>query len=303
MDDTGPQDLAAKQCFDGATKLLDKIHEDLARVQAGDLVPIAEVSAPPAEDSQKVRRDLFTVSASTTPTFLLSLSFALSIAGSVLGASLPDGQKPQSRPVERLQQSQRQAWPKMAPSIAKEVLAASAEAGPFVRPPYGETFGHVSTSERDCLRRAVYYEARGEPIAGQIAVAQVVLNRVMSGRWRSSICGVVHQGAERGRKCQFSFACQTSLLSAPWGQAWQQSMWVADEVLDNGAWLREMREATHFHRPDLNPVWTRGLKKIRRIGSHVFYTTPDASPDMVFAAADAATIEVRQVIPFADPED
>jgi cell wall hydrolase len=144
---------------------------------------------------------------------------------------------------------------------------------------YSERFAGVNETERDCLRRAVYYEARGEPVAGQIAVAQVVLNRAKLGRWGSSICRVINQGVKRGQKCQFSFACR-SWLAPPRGTARQQAIWVADEVLEDGAWLREMSEATHFHRNDLAPVWRLALKEIGHIGSHVFYADAGASLDL-----------------------
>jgi spore germination cell wall hydrolase CwlJ-like protein len=163
---------------------------------------------------------------------------------------------------------------------------------------YADRFAGVNETERDCLRRAVYYEARGEPVAGQIAVAQVVLNRVKLGRWGSSICRVIHQGVNRGKQCQFSFACR-SWLAPPRGAAWQQAMWVADEVLGDGAWLREMSEATHFHRHDLAPAWRRALKEIGRIGAHVFYAEAGSSPDISLAPSDGRAIP-RQQLPFAD---
>lgn len=140
--------------------------------------------------------------------------------------------------------------------------------------PYPARFGGVSAKERHCLAEAIYYEARGEPAAGQIAVAQVVLNRANGGSWPRNICEVTNQGKERAEKCQFSYACQRAILSAPGGDAWTSAMALADDVLDGGAFLEEMIDATHFHRVDLKPVWRVTLGEIGRVGRHVFYTSP-----------------------------
>jgi len=176
--------------------------------------------------------------------------------------------------------------------------ATTAAPSPPMQALYAERFAGINDTERDCLRRAVYYEARGEPVAGQIAVAQVILNRVKLGRWGSSICGVIYQGAHRGKKCQFSFACR-SRLAPPRGAAWQQAIWVADEVLGDRAWLREMSEATHFHRGDLAPAWRLAFKEIGHVGAHIFYAEAGASPDTSLAPSDGRAIPRRQV-PFAD---
>ena len=153
------------------------------------------------------------------------------------------------------------------------------------RAPYAARFVEISPSERDCLAKAVYYEARGEPVAGQIAVAQVILNRSMSSSWPNSVCGVVHQGEERGEKCQFSFACMKRQLSAPHGEPWQQATWVSNEVLTGGAWLRELLPATHYHRTDLKPVWRLTLKEIGRIGTPVFYGPPGTTQVLALEVA------------------
>ena len=140
--------------------------------------------------------------------------------------------------------------------------------------PYGARFAAVADTERNCLARAVYFEARGEPIQGQIAVAQVVLNRAASGRWPSTICKVVNQGIERGSKCQFSFACWASSRGELSGELWDRSRGIAEDVLAGGAWLDEMAPATHYHRHDLRPIWRLALRPIGRIGLHMFYADP-----------------------------
>lgn len=128
-----------------------------------------------------------------------------------------------------------------------------------------------SVEERACLARAVFFEARGEPIEGQIAVAQVVLNRVAADAWPKTICGVVYQGAERGEKCQFSFACtddRRSLVGAP---GWEQSKWIADDVAAGRAYLSELDGVLHFHTTTVRPIWRLSMRPVRTIGQHIFY--------------------------------
>ena len=150
---------------------------------------------------------------------------------------------------------------------------------------YAANFSNASAPERQCLARAVYFEARGEPTAGQIAIAQVILNRVASKRWASTICGVVYQGSERGAKCQFSFAC-TDQRKDLTGEAWDQAVWIADEAVSGGAWLGELLHADHFHRTGLRPVWRLGLQYIRAIGNHVFYAPLGAVVDRTWVGVE-----------------
>lgn len=140
--------------------------------------------------------------------------------------------------------------------------------------PYPRHFSSISGKDRHCLAEAIYYEARGEPITGQIAVAQVILNRILAGSWPKTVCEVTHQGVENGEKCQFSYACMKSQLGAPSGDVWSHARAMAEDVLDGGAWLEEMLQATHFHRSDLKPVWRLGMVELGRYGRHTFYTSP-----------------------------
>jgi Cell Wall Hydrolase len=141
-------------------------------------------------------------------------------------------------------------------------------------PPHNGLFTDVSPADRACLARAIYFEARGEIIDGQVAVAQVILNRVAAGRWRPTICGVVNQGIERGSKCQFSFACWASSRRALSGPAWEQAQVVADAVLSGTAALQSMLTATHYHRSELQPIWRHRLVPIEQVGAHTFYADP-----------------------------
>ena len=122
----------------------------------------------------------------------------------------------------------------------------------------------------DCLAQAVYYEARGESPAGQAAVAQVVLNRVRHPAFPKSICSVVYQGAQAGRGCQFSFACDGSTRRAREPGAWRRAQKVATRALD-GYVMADVGNSTHFHVNNISPGWGPSLLRVSQIGTHVFY--------------------------------
>ena len=128
-----------------------------------------------------------------------------------------------------------------------------------------------SASEQRCLAEAVYFEARSEPEEGQAAVAQVVLNRVMSGLYPTSICGVVFQNQQRRNACQFSFACEGHALHITEPESWGRAERVAHEVLDGAAYVSDVGGATHYHANYVRPDWARRLVKMDRIGRHIFY--------------------------------
>ncbi|MFN3937729.1 MAG: cell wall hydrolase [Gemmobacter sp.] len=127
--------------------------------------------------------------------------------------------------------------------------------------------------EFECLARAIYFEARGEPLHGQIAVAEVVLNRVDSPRFPATICGVVHQGAGSGRGCQFSFVCDGRQRGIREGSAWERARSVARRVLD-GTDRRLTDGATYFHEVNVTPRWSERFPRTARIGAHLFYRHP-----------------------------
>ncbi len=126
-------------------------------------------------------------------------------------------------------------------------------------------------SEKRCLAQAIYFEARSEPEAGQAAVAQVILNRMTSGLYPSTICGVVFQNRSRYHACQFSFACEGRSLRIREAEAWTQATRVADDVLAGKTWLSDIGAATHYHANYVRPRWARSLKKTDVIGKHIFY--------------------------------
>ncbi|MDX7949696.1 cell wall hydrolase [Lichenihabitans sp. Uapishka_5] len=131
--------------------------------------------------------------------------------------------------------------------------------------------GENAAAEQHCLAEAVYFEARSEPEEGQAAVAQVVLNRAMSGLYPASICGVVFQNQQRRNACQFSFACEGHALHVTEPAAWSRAARVAREVLEGAAYVSDIGDATHYHANYVRPRWARRLVRADKIGNHIFY--------------------------------
>ena len=129
----------------------------------------------------------------------------------------------------------------------------------------------VSEKQFQCLAEAVYFEARGESYRGQVAVAQVVLNRVKSKLYPQTICGVVYQNQSWRNACQFSFACDGVPERVTEPEPWRIAKEVATKVLRGDLYLTEVANATHYHATYVRPVWARQMKKMTKIGLHIFY--------------------------------
>lgn len=121
-----------------------------------------------------------------------------------------------------------------------------------------------------CLAQAAYYEAAGEGVDGERAVAQVVLNRMRHPGFPSTICGVVYEGADRGTGCQFSFTCDGSMQRVPITWLWKRSTQIAEEAL-KGRVFAPIGHATHYHADYVLPYWADSLDKSIQIGRHIFY--------------------------------
>jgi spore germination cell wall hydrolase CwlJ-like protein len=134
-----------------------------------------------------------------------------------------------------------------------------------------------SASEVSCLANAIYFEARGEPEKGQIAVAQVVLNRLKNPAYPKTICSVVYQNKNVRNRCQFSFACDgiPDRITDP--NAWAASLALARKVLNDpkNLYLADVGAATHYHATYVKPRWARAMNKVEKIGDHIFYKTKD----------------------------
>lgn len=129
-------------------------------------------------------------------------------------------------------------------------------------------------TELMCMAQAVYYESAFEPVPGQIAVAEVIANRVSDHRYPDSVCGVVFQGATRTTGCQFTFTCDGSMeRNKASGEPWERAQRIAAHVMME---LHEERTggATHYHATYVDPIWNSGLVKTDKIGLHIFYRFP-----------------------------
>jgi len=132
-----------------------------------------------------------------------------------------------------------------------------------------------SEKEIRCLATAIYFEARGEPERGQLAVAQVVLNRLKNPAYPSTICNVVYQNQNMRNRCQFSFACDGIKERITDQRSWAQSQALAKRVLEDekNLYMAEIGAATHYHATYVRPRWARAMRQAEKIGHHIFYTT------------------------------
>jgi spore germination cell wall hydrolase CwlJ-like protein len=122
-----------------------------------------------------------------------------------------------------------------------------------------------------CLAEAVYFEARGEAVRGQIAVAQVVMNRAFSGFYPNTVCGVVYQNKHRHLACQFTFACDNVADVVREPDMWDRAKKIAKAMLDGQLWLPEVAKSTHYHAYWVHPSWVHEMKKMYKFGVHTFY--------------------------------
>jgi spore germination cell wall hydrolase CwlJ-like protein len=138
--------------------------------------------------------------------------------------------------------------------------------------PFYVPAGRDQATALDCMTAAVYYEAGFEPVDGERAVAQVILNRLRHPAFPKTVCGVIYQGAPYAG-CQFSFACDGSLANAPAPAAWRRARQIAAEAL-RGRVMAAVGEATHYHANYVAPYWAPKLAKVTQIGAHIFYRWP-----------------------------
>ncbi len=122
-----------------------------------------------------------------------------------------------------------------------------------------------------CLAQAVYFEARDQPYRGQVAVAQVVMNRVFSGIYPRDVCGVIYQNAHRHLACQFTFACDGKPEAVTEWRAWRRAQRIAQKTLDGKLYVQAVGSATHYHATYVHPYWVREMRRYAREGIHLFY--------------------------------
>ena len=140
---------------------------------------------------------------------------------------------------------------------------------------------NISVKEKErqlqCLTQNIYWEAASEPFEGKVAVAQVTMNRMNSGKFPDSVCGVVQQRNVIYEKviCQFSWFCETAHKTKPvHPRLYEESEAVAKKVLFEGFRLDSMREALYYHADYVNPKWNKD--RVGTIGRHIFYKDKDS---------------------------
>ena len=140
-----------------------------------------------------------------------------------------------------------------------------------------ELFTKIERPQLYCLAKNIYFEARGDTLAGRYAVADVVLNRVKDRRYPGTICEVVRQGKQDSNgnmvknKCQFSWYCDGKEDNTPNAEMWRQSQAIAYQIVILGTMRGITEGATHYHATYVNPSWNRGMDDIGRIGAHLFF--------------------------------
>ena len=159
------------------------------------------------------------------------------------------------------------------PDIARRINAQT----PFTQEPVppAQPFritGSVQDRARatDCLAAAIWYEAGTESLAGQKAVAQVVLNRVRHPAFPKSVCAVVFQGSERPTGCQFTFTCDGAMARKPSAAVWSIMQGLA-RIMLTGEVFRPVGTATHYHTEWVLPAWSGTLDKVHKEGAHLFF--------------------------------
>lgn len=201
-----------------------------------------------------------TVSQSNDPKLLLGAQFAsLMDAEHATLDAMPEGQRTAlatgpAKPLPNTAKRKDKTGAPVALSYTEAFLAGLPQ-------PQGD-------AEWQCLTKALYFEARGESLMGQFAVAEVILNRVDSPKYPKTVCGVVGQGGNGG--CQFSYNCDGARDVMRDSAASDVAGRIARLMLD-GAPRNLTYGATHFHTRAVNPSWSHRFERTASIGAHMFY--------------------------------
>ena len=146
-------------------------------------------------------------------------------------------------------------------------------------PPVTDVVMTQLLAEHKCLSEVLYYEARGEGLSGQKAIAEVVFHRMNHGDYGHSICAVVYEGKDKPG-CQFSFACNGDVRRPKQMAAWRQSEKLAAAILTGQVALKNATGgALNFHAISVTPDWADTLEKTTQIGNHIFYRNGSHSRD------------------------
>jgi spore germination cell wall hydrolase CwlJ-like protein len=143
----------------------------------------------------------------------------------------------------------------------------------------------VAIGDLKCLAQNIYFEARGEPVEGKLAVAHVVMNWVASPRFPNTVCGVVHQGGHAVRnRCQFSWWCDGKSETITNRRAWLESLKLAHSVYRDRS-IDPTDNALWYHADYVSPSWRYGLAEGPKIGHHIFYRDRTSVASLVQTAS------------------
>tara|TARA_R110000824_G_scaffold64936_2_gene169492 strand:+ start:1379 stop:1870 length:492 start_codon:yes stop_codon:yes gene_type:complete len=134
----------------------------------------------------------------------------------------------------------------------------------------------LNLQEHYCMAEAIYYEARNQPVIGQLAIGVVIRNRVRLPKWPSTVCGVVHegyyyQGIPLMDRCQFSYWCDGRLEDPEHDKAWGMAESVAFLIMTENITIEGMESATHYHAKSVKPRWIVKFNRCGIIKDHIFY--------------------------------
>ena len=139
----------------------------------------------------------------------------------------------------------------------------------------------VDPEQLECMALNIYFESAVEPLAGKLAVSQVVLNRVKERNWPSTICEVIKEGHTyknwKGNvypvkdRCQFSWWCDGKVDVPHPGRVWENSKKVAKLVMTNNRMVDITEGSTFYHAEYVTPRWASRMNRVGRIGAHYFY--------------------------------
>jgi spore germination cell wall hydrolase CwlJ-like protein len=171
--------------------------------------------------------------------------------------------------------------PRSRPDAAEKAIAAASVGSTLLNVPTTHAWANnpipdsaKAKAQQKCLAEAIYFEARGEPLKGQQAVAQVVINRLKNPAYPKTVCGVVYQNKNKRNRCQFSFACDGIRDVVARGESWDTAQKIAGDMLNSRvAPLPDVGAATHYHATYVRPRWARKMNKVEKIGHHIFYRT------------------------------
>lgn len=159
------------------------------------------------------------------------------------------------------QQFQKESWDQRVQRLVDQNLAEIDSAGGIAK---------IKDQQVLCLAENVYFESRGQPLAGQVGVAKVTLTRLEQGYART-VCGVVKQRMVAD-VCQFSWVCDGSSSRRPAGYDWRLAIGIALATLEDGEHIQDPTNgATHFHATYVRPDWSKVYVRAQQIGDHIFY--------------------------------